>query len=246
MQPTFESVSVKRTSTNVKPSVGDSKGLLRDLLVIATIFITLNAFHSIVSAVQGSYYVAVADNHAYYNYRVVRGNQTTLQSSVTGGVASFVNLIQQNGDYFCVGFVRGWAPNGTTWLSTPYYYIDRRLGGNYYFQNFEQAPVGQNQNHQYWLFAYSNYDQIARMYAFVDENLKKMESGYSALGNQAYGQTETHDSLDQMNSHFFDMKAGEWWLIYSAFHDDASLVNSPYHLNLISQTEWTATGQGSN
>jgi hypothetical protein len=53
---------VKKASSEVNPSVGDSRRVLGDLLIIATVFVTLSAFNSIVLAVPSLSYVAAANN----------------------------------------------------------------------------------------------------------------------------------------------------------------------------------------
>lgn len=240
---------MKRVSIDVEPSVGDSRRVLGDLLIIAIVFVTLSAFSSTVLAVQTPrYYVAVFNNYGQWTYRSVRGNQDTLQFSVVQGVGSFVGLVQLNNDYWNVGFVKGSVAKnntdgsqGSTWLSTPHFYVDRRRAGIYNFRYF--TPV--SGNHQYWAFLFhSAAGGTDIFYAIIDSTtLQTSESGYYNYPCQASGQTETHSTSDHMNHHFSNMKAGELWLTLSPFQNDVVLVNETYSISPLNPTtEWWATG----
>jgi hypothetical protein len=251
---------MKRASIIAKTTVGNPEGVLGDLLIVAAVFVALNAFSSWVLPVHagggGWFYVGAYDNNRAFIYHCVKGKQHTAYFEVGpqwqyNAVGSYVFLAQSNFDFFAVGFVKGWTQPGPSnpnpiWLSTPYYYVDRELRGEYDFWLFEQAPIG-TQPHEYWISG------SITMGAMIDRILEKSEGGYLSSGNRAAGMTETHDTLDQMNSHFFNMRAGEsFWAPY-AFHDDYIYVDSlppipdfPYSIYMVSDTEWTATGQGSS
>ncbi|HEY4674552.1 MAG TPA: hypothetical protein VIH48_00695 [Candidatus Bathyarchaeia archaeon] len=217
------------------------KGFIRDLLIVTAVFVALNAFNSTVLAVPDVCYVAVWNNRAARDYRSIRGNQTRQTFTVYNATASYVCLYRSSTDFFCAGFAKGYAPNGT-WLSVPYYYVDWNING-YNCLFFEQAPAG---SYDYMLFVFSHVNGSNTMYAFIDSNFKTSVSGFSNAGYAALGATETHDTRDQMNHWFSNMRAGEDWCTYSSFTNPLTYEDDPpYNLNLISASEWTATGQGS-
>lgn len=243
-------------------AVGGSKHILGDLLAIAIVFVALSAFNSTVLAVFGRWQTSVCSNYVVnygLNFRSVKGNQITLAVANPYVLsASYVSLWQDLNNWYAVGYIRGLVPknntdgeNGqVTFLSIPYYFVDHKLSGSYIFQYFTQAPVGAQQNHQYMVWLIHQVSGYNGMYAFVDgTTLQANLIGYTFAVCQASGQTETHDTRDQMNSHFLNMKAGPLWLNPVAFHDDGyyitpSTPGDPYDINSISDTEWTATGKG--
>jgi hypothetical protein len=189
---------VKKASSEVNPSVGDSRRVLGDLLIIATVFVTLSAFNSIVLAVPGLSYVAAANNGGQFAYRSVKGNQDTLQFYVFNGVGSFVSLGQDAANTWSVGFMKGWVPNndtdgtqGWTNLSTPYFFVDRWRNGVHNFKYFTPAAG----NHQYMAFLFHNSATGTNtMYAIIDSTtLQTSLSGYTYAACVASGQTETHE-----------------------------------------------------
>ena len=208
-----------------------------DLLFPLFLFFIVMTFNiPTASAPRGSWHVSGNDYHSIVQYYGVTGYLTTVNLQVTQGSGSFVSLKQITGDFFSHGFLQGYDGNHI-WQATPHYFVDRLLRGSYSFWIFGQAPVGQN--HQYWVF--ENYG-AARMNADLDGTCVKQESGYSQAGFIASADTETHASTDPMNHHFWGLKAALVELRYGNWHDDVFHVDSPYHQNVISQTEWYATG----
>jgi len=234
-------------------SAGGLKQVLGDLLMIAIVFVTLIAFNSTVLAVATISYAEVFDNNAVPIYRNVCGNQTTYPFSVENGTAEFLCLEQTNGDWIEVGICKGWSPNGTDpyhdiWLSTPYYFVERSLYGmlHYNCSLLGPAPTGILQNHNYRIFMIT-VSGVTSAFAFIDYVLKTSDSGWLSNGNYAVGATETHDTRDQMATHFFDVRGGTLWLYMQLFQNDYSHCDNspPYNLNMVSDSEWTATGKGS-
>jgi hypothetical protein len=195
--------------------------------------------------------LAFFDHAMLYGYRSIKGNQDTLQFGVYAGVASFVLLVQEQADFYAVGIVKGLVPinntdgsQGKIWLSTPYYYVDHVANGNYFFQYFSPAPLWQT--HQYMIFLY-NSSRIegtpATMYAFIDATtLQTNLAGFSNYLSRAEAVAETHNTYDQMNSHFLSMKAGELWLLFSPFEISLPLAEWTYKAIKISETECNMTG----
>lgn len=89
-------------------SANNSKRILRDLLVIATVFVTLVALGPTALAQTTHYYAAVYTNHGQALYRAVNGTQDTKdQGSVSVGTGSFVGLGRSASDFFSVGVSEG-------------------------------------------------------------------------------------------------------------------------------------------
>jgi hypothetical protein len=242
---------MKRASVAVKPCASDSKLVLRDLFIIATVFVALSAFCSTVLAILTVSFAMVWDNQGASIYRSVRGNQTTAPFAVVNGTSEHVALLQVDGDWIQTGICKGWSPNGTDkyediWVPVPYYYVERDIEGLRYYNCtlLEPAPIGLLQNHQYRVFMYTDAQGVTTACAWIDGVPKTSDRGFSSASNRAFGATETHDTQDQMNSHFFDVRGGTTWLDYTPFQNDYTHVDNhpPYTLNNISDTEWTATG----
>ncbi len=241
---------MKKTSATGEFAVDNWKPVLGDLLIIAAVFAALGAFASMVpahaKAIPG--FVIVYDNGKQFEYHSVKGKQLTAYFTVDplwrgNGVASFVYLQQENYDFFAVGFMKGWTPEAPhnpdpEWLSTPYYYVDRYLNGDYDFWLKEIAPMGITP-HEYYVCGQTI------MVAWIDGVPLQSESGYQSSYNFAAGCTESHDTRNTMNSYFFNMKAGPSLFVQYPFHDDINETDYPYVLTWVyPDTAWTATGGG--
>lgn len=231
------------------------KKVLGDLLIIATMFVFLIAFSSTVLAFATISFAIVYDNGKAPIYRNVCGNQTTFPFSVVNGTAELLALWQTDGDWIELGVCKGWGPNGTDpyhdiWLSTPYYFVERSLYGMLYYNCslFGPAPTGILQNHNYRTFMITDASGVTTAFSFIDYVLKTSDSGWSSNGNRAYGATETHDTRDQMATHFFNVRGGTLWLYMPLFQNDYPHCDNspPYNLNMVSDSEWTATGKESS
>jgi hypothetical protein len=210
-----------------------------DLFVPALLFLTLAAFNArTASASPGFFYVSGFDYNKISQYYGVCGYQTTPSLTVTRGVGSFFVLLHSSGEFFSFGFLQGYD-SYNHWWANPVYFVDRILGGSYHQWLFGAAPA--NQNHQYWVWE-SYLDQMMTAKLDIGGTIVFQESGYSRLGKMASAQTESHDNTDPMNHHFWGLKAALVELRYGAWHDDIFHVDSPYHQNVISATEWFATG----
>jgi len=212
---------------------------LLDLLIAATFFFILTGFTSQIAhaGTPGRYYVLGTNNQGSTTYYGVRSNQQTVNPYVYSGSAvySFASLTQSNHDFFAIGFMKGTNPANGQWLSTPYYYVDRVLNGVYQFWLLNQATVGEN--HLYTV--YTNYygNSIS---ASIDGVLKKSESGYLASGKQAAGQTEALNTDDVMNHHLWGMQFRTVESRWFSFYNNAYVAHNPFHINVISSTEWYA------
>ena len=125
-------------------------------------------------------------------------------------------------------------------VSTPHYYVDRILHGVYKFWRLEQAPVGES--HRYWVVLL--YGPPATMEAIIDTTIKVREEGYDALDCYASGQSESHDTRNEMNYHFWQIQAKPLEPRWYSFHDTWFYADDPYRYNRISDSEWYALGQG--
>jgi hypothetical protein len=243
---------------NSSYATNDLKRVLSDLLIIATVFVCLSALNSTAFAIAQRSLAGVWDNQRQYGYKSIQGNQITRSVSVssTGGEASFVCLLQPNGDFYAVGFAQGNVPvnntdgANTVWLPTPYYYVDHICQGHYIFSYFAQAPV--NQNYQYMIFLYFNHATgTDTMYAFVNAvTLQTNLVGYANYSARAVGEAETHNTLDEMNSRFTVMRAGPEWLLFYDFQNGYPWVQprypyyNPYIVTQYGAVAWDSTGRG--
>lgn len=223
--------------------MGNEKLSWNLLLAFVLLFIVFHAMDSVVLAYPGYFYVVGYNYNRYRFYWGVRGYQLTRSVYIydRSGCASFVVLQQDSGDFMAVGFYQGHDPNGG-FVSTPYYYVDRILHGVYKFWRFEQAPVGES--HRYWVVLVQVPGEPARMKAIIDVTTKVSEKGYDALDSYASGQSESHDTRNEMNYHFWQMQAKPFESRWSLFHDTWFHADPPYSYNRISDSEWYALGQG--
>lgn len=224
--------------------MGNEKMSWNLLLAFILLFIVFHAMNaSVVLAYSGNFYVFGGNNNGYRFYRGVRGYQLTSNVDIydQSGCASFVVLQQDSGDFMAVGFYEGHDPNGG-FVSTPHYYVDRSLHGVYKFWKFEQAPVGQS--HRYWVVLVQVPGSPACMKAIIDVTTKVNENGYDALDSYASGQSESHDTRNEMDYHFWQMQAKPFEPRWSSFHHTWFGADNPYRYNRISDSEWYALGQG--
>jgi hypothetical protein len=82
------------------------------------------------------------------------------------------------------------------------------------------------------------------MVAYIDSSEKVREYGYTDSACYASGQSESHDTLNEMNYHFWQMQAKPLEPRWSSFHDTLFGADYPYYYNRISDSEWYAYGQG--
>jgi len=212
------------------------------LLALVLVFIVFHSMNaSTVLAYPGQFYVVGFNNNRYRFYYGVRGYQETRTVSIydESGCASFVTLIQENGDFMAVGFYQGHDPSGG-FVSTPHYYVDSILRGVYRFFRFEQAPVGEN--HQYWVCLVGT--PTTTMMAVIDTTTKVTISGYMDSACYASGQSESHDTRNSMNYHFWQMDARPLEVRWYSFHNTWFRADSPYYYQRVSDSEWYALGQG--
>jgi hypothetical protein len=214
---------------------------LKDFLISIALFvmITCFAFPLVHGGTSGLYYVIGSNNQGAANDYGVRATEQTVSVSVSSGSAvySFATLIQaDNHDFFATGFMQGTDYYGQL-HSSPSYYVDRVLNGVYQIWIIGQANAGEN--HQYSVFTDSTGQSMT---ASIDGTIQHTENGYKAEAKQANGETETHNTADVMNHHLWGMQYRPLENRYYNFANDLYRVDSPYHQNVISSTEWYATG----
>jgi len=221
--------------------MGNEKSSRNLLLAFILLFINFYAMNSVVLAYPGHFYVFGYDYNRYRFYWGVRGYQLTTSVYIydQSGCASFVVLEQDSGDFMAVGFYQGHDPNGG-FVFTPHYYVDRVLHGVYKFWRLEQAPVGES--HRYWVVLLPG--SPATMEAIIDTTIRVREEGYDALDCYASGQSESHDTRNEMNYHFWQIQAKPFEPRWYSFHDTWFYADDPYRYNKISDSEWYALGQG--
>jgi len=211
--------------------------VLSILLLVLVLVISLS-FPNNVFGTAGFYYVtgAMPTQFGARGYEVT--NSVTLNGQSV--CASFVAKHAGN-NWFATGFYQGLNPNGN-FYSGPRYYYDRVLLGNYFFQDLGSAPTGES--HEYGVFLMTQYPDPTpgTMVAFRDSTTLVQESGYAKLSGEVHGQSESHDSLNQMNYHFWSMKYATQSLYWYNFSNTLFSKNSPYYYTKISDTEWWAKG----
>lgn len=213
--------------------------IVKDFLIAVAIALFLLTVVTVspVLAQGGHYFVAVYDNKSAYYYYGVSGYQVTVSVSFQSGsaVASFVGLGQSNGDFFCCGFFQGTDVYGH-YYANPTYYVDRVHTQQYSIWTYGQAPTGQN--HQYYVYKPIYYGTMS---ALLDGTTLKTEGGYGTYASIASGQTESLNSLNQMNHHFWNVKGAQAEFRYYAFNNIGVTQNSPYYYTRGgSDAEWWA------
>jgi hypothetical protein len=215
--------------------------LKSDLSISVLVLVLFSAgYISIASAEPGRFYVVGQNYNNARLYRGVRGYQNTVSVFLydSSGVASFVILGQENGNFMSIGFAQGSQPDGS-FESNPVYFVDRFLNLVYKFWKLEQAPVGQN--HRYWVCLI----RLSRkMVTYIDATERISETGYLNRDCTAEAQTESHDTRNQMNHHFWYMQAQTIEQRWFLWHDTFFHADSPYHYTTTSAYEWLAHGQG--
>jgi hypothetical protein len=219
-------------------TINFDKLAFKDFMIAMAIFVTITCVAlPLTSAGTTIYYVVGTNNQGTLYDSGVSGYQQTVSVTYSSGSAvySFVTLVESTGDFFAVGFMQGTDANGHL-HTNPTYYVDRVLNGVYKIWLSSNANVGENHNYMVYTDATG---QI--MYASIDGTTPLSESGYLSGGKQASGQTETHNSADVMNHHHWGMQYQDdnrWF----DFANLGTYVNSPYQINVVSSTEWYATG----
>jgi hypothetical protein len=210
------------------------------ILFLALILITLLFSTNSVFGTAGHYYVV--GSMPTYQFGA-RGYEITNSVRLNGqsGCASFVGLHQGNNDWVATGFYQGHNPDGN-FYSSPRYYYDRVLWGNYFFQDLGSAPTGQN--HEYSVYLMTQYPDPTpgTMVAFRDSTTLLQESGYPKINGYVAGESESHDNLNQMNYYFWNMRYATQGLYWYNFSNTSFYKDSPYYYTKISDTEWWAKG----
>jgi len=78
----------------------------------------------------------------------------------------------------------------------------------------------------------------------IDSSSKAYLYDYSYTGGKALGESESHNSQNTMDYHFWNMKYASSTGYWYPFQATVFRADSPYLINISSVTEWYAYGGG--
>ncbi len=222
------------------------KRIMFYLITLFTTVFVVTLITAPVKASAGSFYVF----GQHYDSQVYGSSGTQVTHSVSviqeprGGCASFVGLWLNEYNWAAIGFYQGWDYENNQFYNYPRYYYDYKINDSYHFHDLGIASLNQNHNYSVHIIPQQPYPDKGIIEMSIDGLSKVYLYNYTYTGGEALGESESHNSQNTMNYHFWNMEyvnsAGYWYPFRATkFHYD-----SPYSIDIRSVTEWYACGGG--
>ncbi len=156
--------------------------------------------------------------------------------------AAFVAYVSKENDTWAqTGYYQGITPYHDHFYSSPRYYYEYMLYGNYHFHDLGSAYVGQT--HQYGVYIITQTSaQYGSMIMYRDNlilaniyGFPKEESYYVA------GEGESHNFYNTMNYEFLNVSYATQGLYWYPFYNTKFTADFPPYMNVeYSDTHWMA------
>lgn len=207
-------------------------------LIVAVVFLGFTI--PSVKATNGPFYVS----GSHYDTQVYgsSGMQVTHSVSVVqeqyGGCASFVVFKISDYNWAAIGFYQGHNYNNGQFYNYPRYYYDYKINGSYHFYDLGTAPLNQNHSYSVKLIPEQPYPDRGIMVLSIDNLSKAYLYNYTYTGGEAKGESESHNSKNTMDYHFWNMQyaisTGYWYPFKATYF----YYYPPYTIDIKSVTEW--------
>ncbi len=213
--------------------------------ILTTVFVFSLSISNIKASV-GLFYVS----GQHYNTQVYGSSGTQVTHSVTviqetgGGCASFATFWLDSYNWTGIGFYQGWNFENGQFYNYPRYYYDYKWNDSYHFHDLGIAPLNQNHSYSVHLIPQQPYPDKGIMVLSIDSSSKAYLYNYNYAGGVALGESESHNSQNTMDYHFWNMKYASSTGYWYPFQATVFYRNLPYQINVKSVTEWYAYGGG--